>query len=164
MNTSRFSADGALDGMTIRSLRSDDREQIKTFFAMMGEAAASFFNVNRGNEKRVMEFFENGKPDHSFYVLEERGEVIALAFLWDLFSLIPKFGIAVRDDRQGRGVGTFFLTGLLDRFRAEGYAGVLLTTAKTNYGAQRLYEKCGFERLGTAENGEYCYVRRFEKP
>ena len=149
--------------MTIRHLNNADREQILTFFAMMGEKSASFFNVNRGNEKRVMAFFENGKPDHEFFVLEQDGEIMALAFLWDLFSLVPKFGIAVRDDQQGKGVGTFFLTGLLDRFRAEGYAGVLLTTAKTNYGAQRLYEKCGFERLGTAENGEYVYIRRFEK-
>ncbi len=129
----------------------------------MGEKSASFFNVNHGNEKRVMEYFENGKPDHAFYVLEQNGEIIGLAFLWDLFSLVPKFGIAIRDDWQGRGAGTFFLAALLARFRAEGYAGVLLTTAKTNFGAQRLYEKCGFERLGTAENGEYAYIRRFEK-
>ena len=150
--------------MTIRKLNENDRAQIEKFFAMMGEKSASFFNVNRGNEKRVTEFFENGKPDHEFFVLEEDGELIALAFLWDLFSLVPKFGIAVRDDQQGKGVGTFFLTGLLARFRAAGYAGVLLTTAKTNFGAQRLYEKCGFERLGVAENDEYCYIRRFEKP
>ena len=149
--------------MTIRNLNNTDRDQVELFFAMMGEKSASFFNVNRGNEKRVMAFFENGKPDHEFFVLEQDGELIALAFLWDLFSLVPKFGIAVRDDQQGKGVGTFFLTGLLGRFRAEGYAGVLLTTAKTNYGAQRLYEKCGFERLGVAENGEYLYLRRFDR-
>ena len=149
--------------MIIRNLNKADREQVETFFAMMSEKSASFFNVNHGNEKRVMEFFENGKPDHEFFVLEQDAQLIALAFIWDLFSLVPKFGIAVRDDRQGQGVGKFFLTGLLDRFREQGYAGVLLTTAKANVGAQKLYEACGFERLGVADNGEYCYIRRFEK-
>ena len=150
--------------MTVRRLQPGDREQIEKFFAVMGEKSASFFNVNRGNEKRVMEFFENGKKDHSFFVYEKDEEILALAFIWDVFSFVPKFGIAVRDDAQGKGVGTRFLTQLLARLRAEGYAGVLLTTAKTNYGAQRLYEKCGFERLGDAENGEYLYIRRFDKP
>lgn len=147
--------------MYIRELRLEDKEQISRFFAVMGEESASFFNVGRGNEKRVMEFFENGKKDHEFFVLENDGEIIGIAFIWDLFCLVPKFGIAVREDHRGRGVGTFFLSSLLDRVRGEGFSGLLLTTAKTNLGAQRLYEKCGFERLGTADCDEYIYIRRF---
>ena len=149
--------------MKIRKLEQGDKGQTEHFFSVMGEVSSSFFNVDHGNEKRVAEFFENGKKDHEFFVLDRDGEIIGLAFIWDVFSRIPKFGIAVRDDAQGKGVGTFFLTSLLLRLCEEGYSGVLLTTATDNIRAQRLYERCGFERLGVAETGQYVYIRRFLK-
>lgn len=147
--------------MTVRRMQPCDREKVIGFYASMGERSAHFFNVNRGNEKRTMEFFENGKKDHIFYTAFEEDELVALAFIWDVDRTVPWFGIAVRDSAQGKGVGTAFLREIFTELLKNGYAGLLLRTATDNIPAQRLYEKCGFERLGVHPSGEYLYLKRF---
>lgn len=151
----------------IRPLQAEDKERMQAFFDDMGEESAAFFNINRGNEKRTMAFFENGKPDHRFWVLEaeENGQpvIAGLVFLWDLDASVVWLGIAVRDSFQGRHLGQALLSFVFEHCRQNGYGGVLLTTAVTNFRAQRLYERCGFVRIGKAENGEYLYIRRFER-
>lgn len=140
-----------------------DREKVAEFYASMGERSAHFFNVNHGNEKRTMEFFENGKKDHIFYVAFEEDELVALAFIWDIDRTVPWFGIAVRDSAQGKGVGTAFMKEIFADIISAGYAGLLLRTATDNIPAQHLYEKCGFERLGVHPSGEYLYLKRFAR-
>ena len=140
-----------------------DREKVADFYASMGERSAHFFNVNHGNEKRTMEFFENGKKDHIFYVAFEENELVALAFIWDIDRTVPWFGIAVRDSAQGKGVGTAFMKEIFADIFSAGYTGLLLRTATDNIPAQHLYEKCGFERLGVHPSGEYLYLKRFAR-
>ena len=149
--------------MTVRKMQMCDREKVADFYASMGERSAHFFNVNHGNEKRTMEFFENGKKDHIFYVAFEDDELVALAFIWDIDRTVPWFGIAVRDSAQGKGVGTAFMKEIFADILSENYAGLLLRTATDNIPAQHLYEKCGFERLGTHPSGEYLYIKRFAR-
>ncbi|MBQ6019584.1 MAG: GNAT family N-acetyltransferase [Clostridia bacterium] len=149
------------DNLTFRPLRPADRDEIIKFYADMGEESAAFFNVNRGNERRTMEFFENGKPDHRFFVAADGDRIAGLVFLWDIDRALPWLGIAVRDDYQGRGVGTFLLNETFALLRARGYGGLILRTAKNNTGAQRLYEKTGFERVGEHPSGELLYLKRF---
>lgn len=149
--------------MTVRKMLPCDKEKVADFYASMGERSARFFNVNRGNEKRTMEFFENGKKDHVFYVAFKGEELVALAFIWDIDRTVPWFGIAVRDSAQGKGVGTAFMKEIFADILSDGYAGLLLRTATDNIPAQKLYEKCGFERLGVHPSGEYLYIKRFER-
>lgn len=149
--------------MTVRKMQMCDREKVADFYASMGERSAHFFNVNHGNENRTMEFFENGKKDHIFYVAFDGDELIALAFIWDIDRTVPWFGIAVRDSAQGKGVGTAFIKEIFADIISAGYAGLLLRTATDNIPAQRLYEKCGFERLGVHPSGEYLYLKRFAR-
>ena len=144
-------------------MKTSDKEKIIDFYASMGEQSTRFFNVNRGNEKRTMEFFENGKKDHIFYVACDGDKLIALAFIWDIDRTVPWFGVAVRDSEQGKGVGTAFMKEIFAELLSVGYAGLLLRTAKDNIPAQRLYEKCGFERIGDHPSGEYLYIKRFER-
>lgn len=148
--------------LIFRPLRLSDRDEIQTFFSDMGEKSAAFFNVNHGNERRTMEFFENGKPDHRFFVAEDGERIAGLVFIWDVDRTLPWLGIAVRDDYQGRGVGTYLLNTLIDLLRANSYGGLILRTAKNNIGAQRLYEKAGFECVGEHASGELLYIKRFE--
>ena len=149
--------------MTVRKMQMCDREKVADFYASMGERSAHFFNVNHGNEKRTMEFFENGKKDHIFYVAFDGDELVALAFIWDIDRTVPWFGIAVRDSAQGKGVGTAFMKEIFADIFSLGYAGLLLRTATDNLPAQHLYEKCGFERLGVHPSGEYLYLKRFAR-
>lgn len=149
--------------MTVRRMQICDREKVAEFFASMGERSTHFFNMNHGNEKRTMGFFENGKKDHIFYVAFEENELVALAFIWDIDRTVPWFGIAVRDSAQGKGVGTAFMKEIFADILSEDYAGLLLRTATDNIPAQHLYEKCGFERIGVHSAGEYLYIKRFAR-
>jgi ribosomal protein S18 acetylase RimI-like enzyme len=76
---------------------------------------------------------------------------------------VPWLGIAVRDDFQGQGVGSFMLRSLFSLLQAQGFGGLLLRTAVNNLPAQKLYEKHGFERIGTHDSGEVLYLKRFNK-
>ena len=144
-----------------RSMRQSDKAGVQSFFDGMGQESASFFNVNHGNEKRVMSFFVDGKPDHRFWVAESEELIVGLAFIWDLYSCIPWFGVAVRDGWQGRGIGTGIVNAVFDEIRTEGRGGVLLRTAEQNLRGRALYEKCGFEQIGLHSSGELLYLKRF---
>ena len=149
------------DGVVFRRMQKDDRDGVQSFFDAMGRESASFFNVGRGNEKRVMAFFEDGKPDHIFWVAESDGLIVGLAFIWDLDSRIPWFGVAVRDGFQGRRIGTGIVSAVSDACQLEGRGGILLRTAENNLRGRALYEKCGFERIGFHPSGELLYLKRF---
>lgn len=148
--------------MLIRELISSDKEMVQEFFDNMSERSVSFFNVNHGNEKRTMEFFINGKTDHKFFVVTDEKEIIALAFIWDINTSIPWFGIAVNDKYQGQGIGKMFILDIFARLKRQGFGGLFLRTSAENIPAQKLYEKCGFEKIGTHPSGEYLYIKRWK--
>lgn len=90
--------------LTFRPMRLSDREEIRKFYDDMGEESAAFFNVDHGNERRTMAFFDNSKPDHRFFVAEDGGRIAGLLFVWDIDRSVPWLGVAVRDDSgQRRG-------------------------------------------------------------
>lgn len=150
-------------GVSFRFLQKSDREGVRAFFAALGEESASYFNVGGGNEKRVMDFFENGKPDHRFFVAQTQDVLACIAFIWDVDRTIPWFGIATRDDYQGRGIGGNMIRLVTAYLKENGYGGMILRTAQSNLKAQRLYERNGFECPGTHPSGEKLYLLRFQK-
>lgn len=150
-----------MNDLVFRPFTPEDKAEVKAFFADMGEESAFFFNVAHGNERRTMEFFENGKPDHRFFGLFEDGRLLAYAFIWDIDRTVVWFGIAVRDGVQGRGLGGKLTSLVLEECRKAGYAAVLLRTRADNIRARKLYEDQGFEELGTHPSGEILYMRRF---
>ena len=147
--------------LTFREMRQEDKERMQAFYSALGEESAAFFNVNRGNEQRTMDFFGSPRPNHEYYIAFCGETAAGHLFIWDTDTAVPWLGIAVRDDFQGKGVGTFLLQELFKFLQRRGYGGLLLRTAANNVPAQRLYEKCGFERLGTHPSGEYLYLKRF---
>ena len=150
------------DSIDIRAMRAEDKESVQDFFDCMGEKSAAFFNVGHGNEKRVMGAFDGSVTGHIFFVAEMGGSIVGIMFIWNIDKSIPWFGIAVRDGMQGRGIGMAMMTYVLSFCRDHGCGGLLLRTAKENIGAQHLYEKSGFERLGEHPSGEWLYLRRFD--
>lgn len=145
----------------IRKMTLRDEEGVKRFYRSLGEEAAFYFNNGGGNEARTMQFFAGGKPDHLFHVVSTEGEIAALAFLWDLDSGVPWFGIGVGDPYRHLGVGSALLAQQLALCGKRGFGGMLLRTHKNNLAAQKLYERFGFERLGEHPSGEYLYIRRY---
>ena len=149
------------DNILFREMELNDRDKIVDFYRGLGEESARFFNLNGGNERRSLDFFENNRPGHRFFVAEENGVIVGHLFIWDTDRMIPWLGIGVRDECQGKHVGTFMLESVFSLLKAEGFGGLLLRTAKENIAAQRLYEKRGFEKLGDHPSGELLYIKRF---
>ena len=59
--------------------------------------------------------------------------------------------LAVSPAAQGRGVGEALVRACLDRARADGLAGVAISTMDLMTGAHRLYERLGFSRVPEAD-------------
>lgn len=54
--------------------------------------------------------------------------------------------LAVSPDAQGRGAGSALAQLVVDRFRADGARGIVLSSLDKMAGAHRLYERLGFTR------------------
>ncbi|KAI1200892.1 acyl-CoA N-acyltransferase [Nemania serpens] len=54
-------------------------------------------------------------------------------------------------EAHGRGIGSKLMAAVEAQARAEGFAHMWLTVWENSAGAQRLYAKLGYERVGTAE-------------
>lgn len=60
----------------------------------------------------------------------------------------PSLALAIHDGYRGRGIGTALMQSVMDRLREAGYGCVSLSVQKSNP-ALHLYERLGFERVGT---------------
>ncbi len=149
--------------MKYRKMLPTDKEEMISFFSEMSELSTLFFNRGHGNEKIAMRFMESGIPNYEFYVMEDEGKILGYTFTWDMDRSVPWFGICVREGWHGKHVGTEMLSATLKDLEKRGYGGLLLTTAQNNFNGQALYEKCGFEKLGVYKDGEFLYLRRFNK-
>jgi ribosomal-protein-alanine N-acetyltransferase len=56
--------------------------------------------------------------------------------------------VAVRESHRRMGIGERLLVAVIELARQEGQDSVTLEVRKSNEGAQRLYEKYGFQRVG----------------
>ncbi len=143
-----------------------DRAMVERFFAQMGEDSASFFNRGRGNEKRTLSWFDGERSDHIFWIAVAKNdageeEIAGYVFIWNKESKIPWLGIAVAEQWKGRHLGRRLIGAVREHCEANGCGGILLTTAQNNFRGQGLYERCGFEKLGTYHDGEILYCLRF---
>ncbi|WP_328768749.1 GNAT family N-acetyltransferase [Streptomyces sp. NBC_00286] len=54
--------------------------------------------------------------------------------------------LAVAPESRGRGIGEALVRACMDRARAEGCAGIVLSTQRAMHAAHRIYERLGFAR------------------
>jgi ribosomal protein S18 acetylase RimI-like enzyme len=142
-----------------------DLRRVKDFFAQMGGESRGFFNRGGGNEKGTLGFFEPGSEERyrnmSYFMALDGERMAGYVFLWDLDKSIPWLGISVAEDWKGRHLGRDLMAHAENHARKNGKGGILLTTHAANVRGQSLYERCGYERMGTHTSGEFLYLRRF---
>lgn len=68
------------------------------------------------------------------------------------------FGIFVRDDYQGRGLGTLMTELMIEIARLKGLRKISLDVFTSNERAIRVYEKCGFETEGLMKEEYWHYL------
>ena len=88
--------------------------------------------------------------NETFHVLtwSENGEVFGHCVLFRAADEAEITSFSVRSDLRGQGIGTKFLTELLQYVRQDGAKIAFLDVRESNTAARRLYEKCGFSVLG----------------
>jgi GNAT superfamily N-acetyltransferase len=102
--------------------------------------------------------FTEGSGGKGAAAVEEEPRIVAHAFLWAAQTQVPEVGIAVADRLQGRGLGKAVMAILVGCARCMHKDALELTTMLDNTRAKTLYEKTGFETLGTIINPLGCDV------
>ena len=74
--------------------------------------------------------------------------IVGWAFLQNLQSDKPTFGLGIADDHQGRGLGGALMDRVMNAARERAVEKVSLIVVKDNAVAWKMYEKRGFHRSG----------------
>ena len=88
------------------------------------------------------------KENAMFLVVEERGQILAYCGLLMVLDEGDITNVAVRQQRQGEGIGTFLMESLIRLAAERGIAAIHLEVRVGNARAIRLYERTGFVRDG----------------
>lgn len=81
-------------------------------------------------------------------IWEDGGDILGHCVLFRVMEEAEITSFTVRKDLRAGGIGTAFLTALLDDLRKDGAKIAYLDVRESNEPARRLYRKCGFSELG----------------
>lgn len=89
-----------------------------------------------------------GVPQTRHYIVaDDAGDIVGYAGLASAADEGDVQTVAVREDRQGQGLGKRLLQGLLDEARERRLRDVFLEVRADNAAAQRMYEHAGFAEV-----------------
>lgn len=153
-----------IESLVVREATADDEKIINDFFDRMGAESRSVFNRRDYNRRGILKSLTKEDKTRVYFLALLDGEVIGYFFFMDWHFSIPEMGIAVRDDMQGQGIGTYLVALAKDMALDAGKGGIQLTTHVANLRAQTLYESAGFVCKGVCKNGtELFYLLSFKK-
>lgn len=144
--------------MEIRSLGPSDVHELARFFAAIDadEATVALFHPHPFNSETAQRICNrDGINADRYFAAFDGTMVVGYAMLrgWDEGYDMPSFGVCVRPDARGRGIGRRLLADALGRARAAGACRVMLKVFGENSVARNLYESMGFVFDGPASPG-----------
>jgi len=123
-------------GVTIRDMHPDDEDRLVAFHARLSPHSQRlrFFTAHpRLSEGEVQRFTHVDGHTRVALVAERDGEIVAVARYDRLpHSAVAEAAFVVRDDHQGRGLGTLLLDRLAEHARHEGIARLVAETLPEN--------------------------------
>ena len=81
-------------------------------------------------------------------IWKEKEEILGHCILFRVMDEGEITSFSVRKDLRGKGVGTAFLTEILNYLRRDGAKIAYLDVRESNASARALYQKCGFSEIG----------------
>ena len=152
----------AIEELKIRLLVPEDRERVYAFFRKLGDEGSTFFNRKGNNEKGVYAFLNGEEPNRIYWAAvantPDGEEIAGIVFLWKKNTKVPWLGIGVSEQWKGRHLGRRLMSVAAEWAESVGAGGIMLTTAPENVRGQGLYERMGYERIGTYHDGELLYL------
>ena len=86
--------------------------------------------------------------DSEIYGIELDQKLVGLYALYELNNEeIEIKNIAVSEEFQGKGIGTFLLKDAIEKSKQKGYKTIIIGTAETSIHQLRLYQQVGFQRF-----------------
>lgn len=139
------------DDVVIHVAGPSDCEALAAFFDAVGADAtvSEFFHPHPFTREQAEWICTRDLTVRDLYFVATEGaagQIAGYAMLrgWDEGYEIPAFGVCVRPDRQGRGLGKLLLEHALEAARAAGASTVMLKVHRDNARARSLYETAGF--------------------
>ncbi len=147
----------------IRPLKLTDESLLRDLFYKLSPESVlhRFFGMIKAlPHEKLQEFLRvDYAADMALVMLTDStdsGEIIGIAHYGkDLRTNFADAAFLVRDDWQGRGVGTALVRSLVDAARINGIAGFTGDVLAENHGMLRVFHKCGFAVESDLERGVY---------
>ena len=144
--------------MSIRSLGPSDVHELARFLrpSMPMKRPLLSFTPHPFNSETAQRICDrDGINSDRYFAAFDGTMVVGYAMLrgWDEGYDMPSFGVCVRPDARGRGIGRRLLADALGRARAAGACRVMLKVFGENSVARNLYESMGFVFDGPASPG-----------
>jgi ribosomal protein S18 acetylase RimI-like enzyme len=112
-----------------------------------------YFGEERGGEdsaeRTPLMPEEEERRGMTIYLAEVDGQVVGKVHLQLLSGLGGIYGLGVKPEFRGKGLGRAILLDGVKRLKAAGAGEVMLQVATENANALHLYESCGFETTST---------------
>jgi len=155
----------------MRPLKLTDESLLRDLFYKLSDESVHyrFFRMIKSMpHEKLQEFLRvDYDADMAMVVLtgaDDLAEMIGIAH----YSKDPRENLAdaaflVRDDCQGRGIGTFLMNTLVDAAIARGIAGFTADVLVGNHGMLRIFHKCGYPVESELEQGSYSLKIPFTK-
>ena len=103
------------------------------------------------NENILKEEFYN--PNSLYLVAKNEDNIIvAFAGIWKILDEVHITNIAVKKDFRNQGIGSKIFENLLKLVDIKYVNSITLEVSENNIPAIKIYEKCGFEKVGFRKN------------
>lgn len=83
-----------------------------------------------------------------YFIAKVDGEIVGYGCFWFIADEGQLVNIGVRPDYRSQGIGEAILTRGIEEARERGMRTMFLEVRVSNLGAQKMYEKFGFQNLG----------------
>lgn len=134
------------------------------------EGDYAFYNME-ADEDDLTEFLDAEQRGQSMFAITSAGELVGFVSVAQPDAETVDIGLGMKPDLTGNGSGRVFVTSILDFVKAT-YSPhrITLSVAAFNVRAIRVYEACGFTRIGSFQqptNGStftFIQMERQESP
>jgi len=136
------------------SIRKAVKEDIEEMCSMLQElfALEKDFAPDWNKKKKGLELILDNPQYGYLLILRRDTEILGMANL--LITISTALGAKVilledfiiKEKERGKGLGNFFMAGIKDFIRKQGYARITLLVDKDNKVAQRFYHAQGFQK------------------
>ncbi len=157
----------------LRPLKVSDEPLLREMFYRLSPESIHyrFFQLIRSMpHQKLQEFLRiDYEADMALVVLDssadEDARMLGIAhYLREPRSNFAEAAFLVRDDWQGKGVGTMLMKTLVEAARSQGIAGFTADVLSDNKGMLRVFHRCGFPVQSRLEGEAYRLRIPFEEP